>query len=75
MAKTTAEAYKGPMAKLGAGPEAVAKVVEKAITAKNPHIRYRVTASAKLLLTMRRMMTAGMWDTMLKSQFPQPGKT
>src|SRR3954452_2793424 len=31
VAKTTAEAYKGPLAKLGAGPDAGAKVVEKAI--------------------------------------------
>jgi NAD(P)-dependent dehydrogenase (short-subunit alcohol dehydrogenase family) len=74
VAKTTSEAYKGPMAKLGAGPEAVAKVVEKAITSSNPRIRYRVTASAKLLLAMRRMMTARMWDRSMKGQFPQPGK-
>jgi NAD(P)-dependent dehydrogenase (short-subunit alcohol dehydrogenase family) len=74
VAKTTSEAYKGPMAKLGAGPEAVAKVVEKAITSPHPRIRYRVTASAKLLLGMRRMMTARMWDRMVKGQFPQPGK-
>src|SRR3954465_883406 len=74
VAKTTAEAYQGPMAKLGAGPEAVAKVVEKAITSDHPRIRYRVTASAKLLLTARRMMTARMWDRSMKGQFPQPGK-
>jgi NAD(P)-dependent dehydrogenase (short-subunit alcohol dehydrogenase family) len=75
VAKTTQEAYQGPMAKLGAGPEAVAKVVERAITARRPRIRYRVTPSAKLLLGMRRMMTDRMWDGMVKSQFPQPGKT
>src|SRR3954454_13818670 len=34
--KATAGPYAGPMAKLGAGPEAVAKVVEKAITARRP---------------------------------------
>src|SRR4051795_617360 len=33
VAKTTSEAYTGGMARFGAGPEAVAKVVEKAITA------------------------------------------
>src|SRR3954447_12952117 len=74
VAKTTSEAYKGPLAKLGAGPDAVAKVVEKAITSDHPRIRYRVTASAKLLLTARRMMTARMWDRSMKGQFPQPGK-
>src|SRR4051794_11499956 len=34
VAKTTADVYNGPLAKLGAGPEAVAKVVEKAIPAR-----------------------------------------
>ena len=74
VAKTTAEAYKGPMARLGAGPDAVAKVVERAITARRPRIRYRVTPSAKLLLGLRRAMTARMWDRMVKGQFPQPGR-
>jgi NAD(P)-dependent dehydrogenase (short-subunit alcohol dehydrogenase family) len=75
VAKTTQEAYTGPMAKLGAGPEAVAKVVERAITARRPRIRYRVTPSAKLLLNLRRLMTDRMWDQMVKSQFPQPGRS
>jgi NAD(P)-dependent dehydrogenase (short-subunit alcohol dehydrogenase family) len=72
VAKGTADAYKGPMAKLGAGPEAVAKVVERAITTSRPRTRYRVTASARLLLGMRAVMTDRMWDQMVKSQFPQP---
>src|SRR3954447_4864619 len=45
VAKTTSEAYTGGRARFGAGPEAVAKVVEKAITAGRPRIRYRVTPS------------------------------
>jgi NAD(P)-dependent dehydrogenase (short-subunit alcohol dehydrogenase family) len=75
VAKRTKEVYEeGPLAKLGGGPESVAKVVEKAITAKKPSIRYRVTASAHLAIGQRRLMTAGMWDAMLRTQFPQPGK-
>ncbi|MDX6664621.1 MAG: hypothetical protein QOG68_827 [Solirubrobacteraceae bacterium] len=74
VAKATKEAYEGPLAKLGAGPEAVAKVVERAITARRPRIRYRVTASAKVLLNLRRLMTARMWDRMVGGQFPHPGK-
>ena len=62
------------LAKLGGGPDAVAKVVEKAITARKPSIRYRVTPSAHLAIGQRRLMTAGMWDAMLRTQFPQPGK-
>jgi NAD(P)-dependent dehydrogenase (short-subunit alcohol dehydrogenase family) len=76
VAKTTKEAYEGGfMTKLGGGPETVAKAIEKAITARKPKIRYRVTPSAHILLNQRRLMTAGMWDAMLKTQFPQPGKS
>ena len=75
VAATTKQAYEqGLISKLGAGPEAVAKAVEKAITASRPRARYRVTASAKLLRQQRRLMTDGMWDAMMRTQFPQPGK-
>jgi NAD(P)-dependent dehydrogenase (short-subunit alcohol dehydrogenase family) len=73
VAKATKEAYEGPLAKLGAGPEAVAKVVERAITARRPRTRYRVTPSAKILLNVRRVMTDRAWDRAVKGQFPQPG--
>jgi NADP-dependent 3-hydroxy acid dehydrogenase YdfG len=62
----------GPMGKLGAGPEAVAKAIEKAINAKRPKPRYRVTPSAHLLIAQRSLMTDRMWDRMMKTQFPQP---
>ena len=45
---TTLAAYEGPMARLGAGPEAVAKVIERAITSSRPRPRYKVTASARV---------------------------
>ena len=62
----------GPLGKLGGGPEAVAKAIEKAITAKRPKPRYRVTPSAHLLIRQRSLMTDRMWDAMMRSQFPQP---
>src|SRR3954447_704013 len=74
VAKTTSEAYKGPMAKLGAGPESVAKVVERAITSGRPHIRYRVTPSARIMIGLNSVVTDRMWDRMMKGQFPQPGR-
>ena len=71
--KATAEVYAGgPMSKLGGGPDTVAKAIEKAID--KPRIRVRVTPSAHLLVTQRRLMTAGMWDRMVATQFPRPGK-
>jgi NAD(P)-dependent dehydrogenase (short-subunit alcohol dehydrogenase family) len=62
----------GPLGKLGGGPEAVAKAIEKAITARRPKARYRVTASAHLLINQRKLMTDRMWDAMVRTQFPQP---
>jgi NAD(P)-dependent dehydrogenase (short-subunit alcohol dehydrogenase family) len=68
----TAGVYEGPMARLGAGPEAVAKKIEKAISARRPKTRYPVTASARLAMTQRKLLTDRMWDAMLGSQFPRP---
>jgi NAD(P)-dependent dehydrogenase (short-subunit alcohol dehydrogenase family) len=62
----------GPARHLGGGPETVAKAIEKAITARRPKPRYRVTASAHLLINQRRLMTDRMWDRMMRTQFPQP---
>lgn len=74
LAKATKEVYEGPAMKLGGPPEAVAKVIEKAITARRPRASYLVTASARLLVTQRRLMPDRAWDAMLRSQFPQPGR-
>jgi NADP-dependent 3-hydroxy acid dehydrogenase YdfG len=73
VAELTEGAYKGPMAKLGAGPEAVAKTIERAISTRHPRARYRVTASAKLLIGQRRLMPDRMWDRVMRTQFPTPG--
>jgi NAD(P)-dependent dehydrogenase (short-subunit alcohol dehydrogenase family) len=76
VAHATEEVYaNGPLAKLGGGPDTVAKAVEKAITAKRPKVRMRVTPSAYLLIRLNRMMTARMWDRFLATQFPRPGST
>jgi NADP-dependent 3-hydroxy acid dehydrogenase YdfG len=74
VAELTEGAYKGPMAKLGAGPEAVAKTIERAITSGRPRARYRVTASAKLMIGQRRLMPDRLWDLVMRTQFPTPGR-
>ncbi len=73
VAQTTLGAYQGPLARLGAGPGAVAKVIERALRARRPRPRYRVTASARVLLAQRRLMPDRAWDAMLRTQFPRPG--
>jgi len=72
VAKVTANAYTGPMARFGAGPEAVAAKISKALTAGRPRTRYTVTASAKAMLGMRRLSTDRMWDRFVRSQYPPP---
>jgi NAD(P)-dependent dehydrogenase (short-subunit alcohol dehydrogenase family) len=71
--KITANAYEGPLAKLGGGPETVAKAIERAVTARRPKTRYPVTPSARLTLAQRRLVSDRMWDRAMRMQFPQPG--
>jgi NAD(P)-dependent dehydrogenase (short-subunit alcohol dehydrogenase family) len=74
--QSTHNAYeKGTMiGRLGGEPEAVAKVIERAITAKSPKIRYRVTPSARLLIPSRGLITDRTWDRLMGTQFPHPGQ-
>jgi NAD(P)-dependent dehydrogenase (short-subunit alcohol dehydrogenase family) len=74
VAGSTQSVYEhGPLARLGGEPETVARTIERAIAARAPKIRYRVTPSAHLLVGQRALMTDRMWDRMLATQFPQPG--
>ncbi len=75
VADATASAYEdGPLAKLGGGPDAVAKKVEKALSSGRPRPRYRVTPSAHLAIAQRRLVSDRTWDAMMRTQFPTPGK-
>ena len=73
VSKATAEAYEGPLSKLGGGPETVARVIEKAIVKRRPRTRYLVTPSARLAVGQRKLVTDRMWDRMMRVQFPRPG--
>ncbi len=72
VARVTANAYTGPMARFGAGPEAVAAKISRALTVGRPRTRYTVAASAKAMLGMRRLSTDRMWDRFVRSQYPPP---
>jgi NADP-dependent 3-hydroxy acid dehydrogenase YdfG len=69
----TAGAYDGPMRHFGAGPERVAKVIERALTSRRPPPRITITPSAKVLLATRRLLSDRVWDAAMRAQFPQPG--
>ena len=71
----TVQSYEvGPIARLGGPPEAVARKIEKAISADRPRTRYTVTPSAKVLLGLHAMLPDRGWDAFVSSQFPTPGK-
>ena len=62
----------GPMARFAAPPEAVAEVIEKAITSASPKTRYKVTLAARVLMGLRRVLPDRAFDAFLRTQFPQP---
>lgn len=72
VAKITEGAYKGPMVKLGGGPEAVAKAIGGALKAGRPKARYPVTPSAHLMIHQKRFTPDRVWDLMMRAQFPTP---
>jgi NADP-dependent 3-hydroxy acid dehydrogenase YdfG len=72
VAAATAGVYKGPLARLGGGPEVVAATIAMALRAKRPRPRYAVTASAHLLMGQRRVTPDRVWDAMMRAQFPTP---
>jgi NADP-dependent 3-hydroxy acid dehydrogenase YdfG len=73
VATSTRESYeKGALARLAGVPDDVAAVIEKAITSRRPKPRYTVTASAKLLLAIKKLRSDRGWDRFLRGSFPQP---
>ncbi|HEX2232750.1 MAG TPA: oxidoreductase [Thermoleophilaceae bacterium] len=72
VAKTTAEAYEGSMSRLAAGPDAVAAAIEKAITARRPRPRYKVAASARVMLGLHALLPDRAWDAAVGSTYPRP---
>jgi NAD(P)-dependent dehydrogenase (short-subunit alcohol dehydrogenase family) len=75
LAKRIREAYEGPMAVMASPPEAVARVIEKAITASRPRTRYPVTFAARFLMRLRRWLPDRAFDAFLRTQFPRPAGT
>jgi NADP-dependent 3-hydroxy acid dehydrogenase YdfG len=69
----TKGAYENPLIRLiGAGPERIAKVIERAITRGHPPARITITPSAKIPIAARRLLGDRLWDAAMRRQFPQP---
>ena len=62
----------GPMARLACEPEDVAETIRKAIEDDRPRARYRVAASAPLMLAARKLFPDAAFDAFIRTQFPSP---
>jgi NAD(P)-dependent dehydrogenase (short-subunit alcohol dehydrogenase family) len=72
LGKFIRDAYEGPMGRLAAPPEAVAAVIEDAITSARPRTRYKITLAARFLMGLRRILPDRAFDAVLRTQFPPP---
>ena len=73
VADASKSAYeKGLVAKLGGPPEAVAKVIEKALAADRPKTRYKVTPSAHAFMRLHSLVPDRTWDRLMRGSFPRP---
>jgi NAD(P)-dependent dehydrogenase (short-subunit alcohol dehydrogenase family) len=74
VASASAAAYEeGFLARLGGPPEAVADVIAKALAARRPRTRYKVTPSARAVMTLHSVVGDRGWDRMMRASFPRPG--
>ena len=75
VANLTGGAYEGGMARFASGPDAVAKQIERAISARRPRTRYKAAPTATMILGARRLMTDRMWDRVVGTTYPRPKPT
>ncbi len=60
--------------RLAAGPpEAVARVIERAITARRPGVRYVVPRVSRLFIASARWLPDRLWDAMMRRAYGAPG--
>lgn len=65
-------AYAGPLVKLGSSPQKVARVIERAITARRPRARYVVGKDARSVLAVRSILPTRLWDAFLSTNYRRP---
>ncbi|MFN8036157.1 MAG: oxidoreductase [Acidimicrobiia bacterium] len=66
-------AHEGLLRFAATGPDAVARVVEHAISARRPRTRYPVPLAARFFITSRRLLPDRAWDAFLRRLLPSPG--
>lgn len=68
----TKGAYEGPLKLFGAGPDRVAKAIDKAISRRRAPSRVVITPSARTTIPLRRVLPDRVWDAAMRRQFPTP---
>ncbi len=66
-ASNTSGGYGNPI--IATGPEAVARVIRRAVEARHPRPRYVVTPAARALIATRTLGGDRVWDLMVRQQF------
>jgi NADP-dependent 3-hydroxy acid dehydrogenase YdfG len=66
-ASNTSGGYGNPM--VATGPEAVARVIVRAVESRRPRSRYVVTPAARALIATRTLGGDRVWDFMVRQQF------
>ena len=73
VSRRTRHAYSSVMTRLaGASPDAVARVIERAVGSAHPRPRYVVTAGARVMLGLHAVLPDRAFDRVLASQYPHP---
>jgi NAD(P)-dependent dehydrogenase (short-subunit alcohol dehydrogenase family) len=73
VAKGIEDAYQGRMKAFAAPPEAVARVIERAISSRRPRPRYVVTAAARILLGLKWLLPDRAFDSVMRMQLKSFG--
>ena len=66
------DAYEGWISRFAAPPDTVARVIERAISARRPRTRYIVTPGARAMIATRRLLPDRAFDAILRWQFREP---
>lgn len=67
-----AQAYDGSRMRLASSPDAVARVIVRAVRVRRPRPRYTVGPVAKTLVGLRRFAPSAAFDAVIRSSFPVP---
>jgi NAD(P)-dependent dehydrogenase (short-subunit alcohol dehydrogenase family) len=68
-AAAQAQTVAGYRSRMAAGPDAAARVIERAVRSPRPRPRYLVTGTARALVHTRRLFGARVFDAILRRQF------